>query len=409
MSNIKFHIFSLILFTSLICKQIPAQVKGRNDLLIIKSLNKSQRYTEALNFINDSINLNNVNTDIAVESGRTFINLSNYEKAINLFLIANRKKSNIALLELAECYSYQNKSDSATEYLAKYLSKSDKYEISLIKSNPAFNKIANTKEWINLWNNDWYSPIELNINDASYEYRIGNYDESIKLLENIITKRPNNHLAYHLLALNYEKLNDNKYALKLLLQAIKLSANDATYLFDCSRITFKLEKFNQAKSYINEALAVDSSEIDYYIYRSKINLKLNNKTEAENDIQLILRFVKNVETLQIAGNIYYESQDYLTALKYYNQAIQIESYNPDIYLDRAKTYYASGMSEYAEKDFTMTLDFYPTNGEIYYLRALSRINQKKYDSACSDLKKAKLYGYVNAEEALKRYCQHDFD
>lgn len=408
MNNIRYYILIFFISFCFKCLQAQAQNIKRNDLLILKSLNKAERYAEALSFIKDSIDRNKANDELIIETGKTYFNLENYKEATNIYLNVNKSKSNKALLELAECFACMNKPDLSVEYLTKYLSRSDKEEMSTIKSKKAFNKISNTKAWLNLWSKDWYGKSELEIGNASYEYRIGNYEESITLLENLISNHPNNDKAFQLLALNYEKLNDYKLAYKQILIAEKLSKNNAVYQFDCSRIAFKLEKFNQAKMYINQAIKLDSSEIDYFLYRAKISIKLKKNEDAERDIQLVLRLIKNAETLQIAGNIYYETQEYLMALKYLNQAIQLESYNPSIILDRAKTYYACGSYEFAEKDYSMVLDFYPTNGEIYYLRALSRIKQKKYSTACSDLNKAEMYGYLNAETYLKSYCQQYF-
>ena len=382
--------------------QVYAQNKYTNNLLIIKALNANNQGDKA---IEHYTKLNNNEFNLKKEIGNTYILLKDYKTAANLFLQVNKENKKVGNYELAQCYGQLNKPVFAIKYLKIYLKQNDKETISQIKLNENFAKISNSTEWIECWKQEWYSAIELLYNDADYEYRNGNYNESIEILDNILKKRPSFHQAYYLISQNYYKLQEKSHALYAINEALKIAPTKAEYSYIKSLLLKELGKAKKALKEINYTLKNDSSTIDYYILRAEIYLALKESELAEQEIDLILNYNQSANTNTIAANIYTLNGNYLKALKYYNLSLKNEPNNAKVFVLRGDVYALTKTYEFAEKDYSMALDFFPNRGEIYHKRGVVRVKQKKYKEACSDFSKARDYGYLKSEESLKSYCQ----
>ncbi len=375
-----------------------------NSLFVIKALNSFNEPNEAIRYIGE-VNTDNGNWELQLEKGNTYYLIEDYKKAINYYLEANKLNKKAANFELAKCYANLDKPEFSMRYLSLYLSNKNKMPLSRVKSDNAFEKINNTEEWKALWETEWYSDNELLYNDADYEYRIGNYNESIRILESVIRKRPSFHNAHSLLCSNYEKLEDYNEALFNINNAIDFNPKNHEYYYQRSTILFSLIKPKKALKDINKAISLDSTFIDYNILRTNIYLVLEENTLAKEEISRMLEFSKSTAIYKIAGKTYYQNANYLMALKYYNICIDQKSFSPELYIERGDVYLKCGPYEYAEKDYSMALDFYPKRGVLYHKRALARINQKNYEAACRDLNKARNYGFMESEDWIKRFCQ----
>lgn len=80
--------------------------------------------------------------------------------------------------------------------------------------------------------------------------------------------------------------------------------------------------------------------------------------------------------------LYYD--DYVTALHYFNSAIEARPYMAEAYYYRA--YAKFSLEDYgsAEDDLTQAILFNPFHSEYYQLRGLCRINNKRYQEAIDD-------------------------
>lgn len=374
-----------------------------NRLLIVKTYVQNQQYDKVIDFF-ENTNKTLITNELKKEIGIAYYKKKQIKQATNIFLELNKTKPMLCNLELARCYSKLKKAQLSVKYLQAYLQLKNKKTISEIKSDKAFKNIDNSKEWIELWKKDWYTQNELMLNDAIYEYKIGNYNESVNILETLTNKLHKNHEAYMFLCLNYIAINKHKLAIKTIDKAIKIKPKNTQYLFLKSKTLYQIGKHKQALKNINIAITQDSSVSEYYLLKTQICLQMGKNNEAKSIMDKILTYNNNLNTYAIAGKIYYENKNYLSALKYYNTAIEGGVNKPNLYIERGDVYAKSGLLEFAENDYSMALDFFPTNGELFYKRAKIRIKQKKYTLACSDLNKAKLHGFVKAENLIKQFC-----
>ncbi len=395
------YLLLLLLFCAL---PSIAQNKADSNLFIIKTLNYLNDPTEAIKHIDNKINSSN-NYELKMEIANTYYLLGEFKTAINYYLEANTLNGKVANFELAKCYAQLDKAEFTCKYLSNYLSSKNKLPLSRVKSDNAFEPISDTKEWLMFWGTDWYSNNEILYNDADYEYRIENYNESINILERIISKRPSYQNAHSLLYLNYMELGNFNDALQCIDYAIKLNSKSHKFYYQRSYVLFELDKHKKALKDINNAISIDYTFIDYFLLRINIYLKLQQNSLAENEMIQLLNFTENSAIYRLAAKTYYQNENYLAALKYYNKCVEQKSFGPDLYIDRGDVYLKCGPYEYAENDFSIALDFFPTMGELYFKRALARIEQKKYEAACRDLNKARNYGFIKSEDWIKRFCQ----
>lgn len=386
--------FFKIILLCLICTNLLNEKSyAQNNLLIMKTYLKNKENKQAIDFFK-KLDKSFINNDLKAELARSYYLENKPIEAIAVFAEINDSKKQKYALELAMCYAKLNKTDSAIYYLRAYLQQKNKKSISEIKSNSAFKTLKKSKLWIDFWKKDWYSQRDLIFNDALYENRIGNYSESIILLENSIKKRTQKSEDYWLLANNYRALGENKEAIKMIDKAISFDTKNTEFLFTKSQLLSEVAKYKKALKVLNSIIKKDSSEIDYYLLKVKIYLQIKKTTEAAQIMDYLLEFTHNLNIYAFAGKVYHENKDYLTALKYYNQAIENGVNNPKLYVERGDTYAKAKVLEFAEQDYSMALDFFPTDGEIFFKRGEVRKMLKKYEQAETDFQKAKMYRFV---------------
>jgi len=377
-----------------------------NRLLLARAYNDAGRPDKVLQlFQNESIDAVK-SPDIIFELARAEYESGNYQSSIDLLISSNSSETSKVTLQLAKCYAQLNEADKAVYYLEKHLKIKQKVMQNVIRNDKAFITIEKSPEWIELWKTDWYSKQENSLAEADYEFRSGKTHEALQILNAITRKRKSMDEAFALEARIYLLLKEYKNGLEAINGAIMADSKNADYYYLKSRIELSDGKAKKALHSITEALALDSSTIGYYFTLAEIQNSLENYEEAEKNIQLVTQLVPDEGNLFKAGEIYKQAGDLLTALKYFNRCIGLNNRNPRYYLTRGETYMATGMFGFAEKDFTMVLDFDPYNGEIYDKRAYARYKQNKTEDACNDWHKARQFGYVSAENGLKNYCRN---
>ena len=101
---------------------------------------------------------------------------------------------------------------------------------------------------------------------------------------------------------------------------------------------------------------------------------------------LVLQAWAQVNTdhmMRVGRNAAYYN-DYVLAIKYFNQVISAKPYLADPYFYRALAKYNLGDFVGAEKDATMGIELNPFITGNYEVRSISRIQQKKYSEAITD-------------------------
>ncbi|MDA3892428.1 MAG: tetratricopeptide repeat protein [Salinivirgaceae bacterium] len=382
-----------------------AQNIESNNVLLINACNEKGVPEKALNAIENAREANTVTIDYKIALAQNYYSLADYKQAANLFIEINKLNNKVVNYELAKCYAQLNKPELAVKYLKVYLESKNRLMQRTIKSNKAFFNIDASKEWVELWQTEWYSKYDLMLEDAWFEYNAGNYEEALKMLDHLNDIRKSMVDAHYLKSLTYLKVGESENALVSINRAIEKRDERPKYYIARAQAEIELGKAKKALKSIDLALKIDSNRIDYYFVRAQAFLLAGEFESAEKDLNALMNLAPDFDTYKLAGEIFFEAGEYKSSLKAYNRCIALEKYNAEIYIARGDVFSKIYAYEFADKDYSMALDFKPYDGELFYKRGLARKNQRKADQACQDFKKAFKYKYMKADDEVRSYCQ----
>lgn len=109
--------------------------------------------------------------------------------------------------------------------------------------------------------------------------------------------------------------------------------------------------------------------------------------------------------LFLKANKLYNSSNYTGAIALYNQALEIDSENPMLYLKRGDSYRKIRKPKEAIKDYDKVLELRPANARALYHRGTLKIKLGQADEGCMDVQKSMNLGYLPAEQFYKTNCK----
>ncbi len=180
--------------------------------------------------------------------------------------------------------------------------------------------------------------------------------------------------AYYFRAYTYLEKNDLVSAEKDFKQVLQYGKGSYVPMAHQSLATMyaNMGRFELAIHEMNNALAMDSLNSDYYVLRGRLYLDL--------------------EKLQLA-------------LKDFNHAIVLNPDNPAAYIYRAIFYTRIKKYREALEDYEVLIRLKPGEGEVYYNRGVIYWQMGDREKACLDWKKANALNYSLAATMLEQYCQ----
>ncbi len=394
----------LVILMLLLSTHVNSQDLASNYLLVLKTYNQKGTPEKAIDFYK-SHTFPGDDQNVQLELGKAYYNLKEYKQAANILVEINSKNPTLANYELAECYAVLGKPALSVKYLRAHLESRDRLMQRTIKSNHAFDTVAKSKEWINLWQTEWYNKYDLMLEDAWYLYEHGKYEDALEEVDHLNEIRVSLVKAFQLKALLYLALGETENALISINTAIEKRDQYPEFYATKARIEIELGKPRKALKSIGTAIKMDSTQLDFYFLEAKAYLHNKEIDKAGKVLKSLMALVPDFDIYKLAGEIYSEAEEYQEALKVFNKCIIIDKYDPEIYILRGKVFQNTGDWEFAERDYTMALDFKPFDGELYYLRGITRKMQHKADQACQDFQKAFTHKYMKADDEIRSYCQ----
>lgn len=166
--------------------------------------------------------------------------------------------------------------------------------------------------------------------------------------------------------------SDHETAKSLLFDALSLEKADTASIYYALGMANKFEEnYNEAISYFDNTIQLDSSETNYFSQRGMAKQVLKNYDAALADFKKALS-IDSVYTMNYwrLGSFYIETEDYENAILILNEGIKRNPYNFDPFL----------------------------------MRAIARLNIDSLESACLDYNKAKELGMKETKEELEKSC-----
>ncbi len=173
----------------------------------------------------------------------------------------------------------------------------------------------------------------------------------------------------------------------LLLNLIGCSIFNQEY-YDSANKEYSDGNYQTALYYLDEIIKENDNVYEVYVLRSKVNLKLGNKEQAEKDIQKALDIYDDYEAHFIYGKILFDNSDFNNALYHFSKAVELNPRFTEGYLNRAYTYYKINEFEKAIKDYEKAYELDPNSsvpfvniGFIYGLLGQNELAIQYYSNA----------------------------
>ncbi len=249
------------------------------------------------------------------------------------------------------------------------------------------------------------------LDDINDYIESGDYKRALEQLNIIISKEPNNALAYYLRG-------------KSSFVAIQLSNNNSNYDANTALI------YSHIELDLNKAIELDDSIIDAYRGLMYLNRAIKNIDEERLYAQVLIeKDPKSYDAFLLLGSSYLNNgiseADFHQAIAYYNEFINnmSSSYSKVARFERGLCYYNLGIFEKADIEANKLIIDFPMYDDAYFLKGITLskgFDYRFYDDAIFFLERAlelnennynAMYEasewYFNKEEYKKAICLYD--
>lgn len=268
---------------------------------------------------------------------------------------------------------------------------------------------------------------------------IGEQREALKYWDKAIKSKLGSDYPYRCRGATKRILGDLDGALDDSKWSCFLNPADYKNHLGLAEVLLELKKYEQVVSAANSVIAIDDTIHKAYILRADAHYFLGKTQKAIDDYSKVLQLQPNdAWTLYSRGDSYKVIGDYESSIEDLNNAVKLK---PDVAKFRRElgvAYYLSDNFRLALDDLLLSLKKYPEDnralhftglcyfkldkfnesldyfsqlikkegyGVQYHYRGLSYIGVGQTKRGCKDLKKAAETGYLDAVDAMIKYCE----
>lgn len=310
---------------------------------------KEGNLESAVLYLNNALITNPNDLLSLTELGQVLIELGKYDLAISAFQRALKIAPNDAFVRLSLGLAYQNNkqfNDAILEFKNAIMIEPDNV---LIRSNLGF-------------------ACQL----------ISDYECVLDNLGKVILAYPTNLRARAALGSAYHASKDFVLAKEQYKYVLNYEPENIDILYNLSKTLLALGDLEEAKKYIDKAIVISGSQVDFYLDRAQINFKLNKPQEAESDyLQALKLDVLNPEIpLEYAGFLW-NIDSYPKAIEQINLAINLQP--DDISLLIKKAYFLQKSKNLDDAELTWSNVLAEDIANQTALFNLAKLYQEKKD------------------------------
>ncbi len=357
--------------------------------------------------------LMNKNTDKdkwLIERARLYINIKNFQEAMNDLLYVEKIKPGAASYFLAKLYALQKDTLKTIAFLSKNLNSSYKVNKGEIFSEPAFQYLYQTAIWKELWAKEWYSKSDYQEGEIRYLFKIGQYLEVINTVVDIEQQKNKlTHRMKYWQGMAYAQMQNLDAAITCLTQAIEMNKKQVDYFYNRALCYIQKKQYKKAINDLTTAIALNPGNKDYYYNRALAFSHNNQLDEALNDINILVQLFPEEELYQfLLGRIAFDMEKYILAISCFNRLIEKNPSHSDYLFYRARCYTRTNMTLQAIRDYTNLIENFsnsPSLAQFYYERGNLYYNTDNKKNACIDWRQAEILGHVSASQKVWENCQ----
>lgn len=272
-----------------------------------------------------------------------------FKRAIeNFYKALSTDNTSVELLyEIAECYFLMNEEERALNYLEKILEKQPTHVSSLkLLKNVFISKKA------------WQEAEQT----AKNIYCISQDLEDLVQIINLLNKQK-----------KYEEVFE-----------YNIEQENAEILYEKAFAKFNLNDLEEALGYVNKALEIKSNN-KMLVLKGKILYRMNYRDECVGLLPFFEQEKLESEDLNFIGLVKQHECKFEEAIKYFSEAIKIDSSCDEYYYNCASTYFKLGDSQQAKKYYNMAISISPDNQNYHFALANLYYSEKQYKRAMEEL------------------------
>lgn len=400
------NVFKIFLLLTITFSYINAQEVSINFLIGCANLYK-EKFDSAIFYFEKAIKENPFNQKILYYLGQAYYFNKNYDKAIEYFSKLIDSKNYESYLWLARTYSKLNDKTNALQNLKNYLL-NETYKIPSykIKKDEAFKNLISTKDWYELWQENWYSKEEIICEEVELLLNKNLINDARRSLDTTSYSKKREDLIRYYQAITEFRAGNLHSALSYINQALSINKSKKEYIEFKINILISLSYYKESVELINQFLKIAPENFEYYLKRAKAFSLIGQHEQALKDLQFYYNFFP--ENYAIAFELaksYNLNNKFIESLKILNTLITSDPSKHEYYLERGKAFYYSNMFLQAENDFSMVLDLNPDTGEAYYYLGLINLRKNNKQNACEYFNKALLKGIKKSVSMILDNCQ----
>jgi tetratricopeptide (TPR) repeat protein len=338
--------------------------------------------------------------------GQAYYKSQKYPEALSDFFAANKLSADIADFGLAQCYASAGNLEMALEYLKKHLSSRYKLSQYIIRNDPAFAKFENNRDWILLWQNDWYDKNDAQNGEARFLFNNKDWMGEINYVTDLVKENSKRHELLYYRAKSYFEMGNYNASLSDFNVAIGVFHHNYEYYHGRAKVFAKMDKTKDAISDYSTAIEIAPEAFSLYLERADLYISVHNFEAAQRDIELYLDLFGNDSlALFLAGKCQCARGNCIDALVYYNRLVKDHPSNAKYYYARAEAYQKTGMFTYSLKDYDTCIRFEPSNINALRERGKVFFAQDNKKDACNDWKKASNVGDFESNNLYLDNCR----
>jgi len=338
--------------------------------------------------------------------GMVLLGLGDLNRAEPYLLRVNGDLAVKAYYQLARSYAKLNNAEKSTEYLARHLASKNHYREVFVKTDQAFALIDESRPWIRLWQQEWYSDIENLIREGEYQLSGNHWEAANEVVGKILALEPASPDADFLHARIELSLEKHREANRNLDQAIQNAGNRLDLLEEILTFCLNQEDYKRVIVLADQLLKLDPTNPDYLFTRALGRIADGNES-------LVAREMQEISDIGIApSELYYQaairtaSSTPERAEQYLNQAIsQCQKLDDRYYYLRGLVRKSMNQFELALEDMAMSLDINPKQPDLYFERGDIRLLLGDKQGACYDWRRALSLGHKQAPDRLYKHCK----
>lgn len=294
---------------------------------------------------------------------------------------------------------------SAMQSLEKHLGCRNHYPEKKIRMDADFSKLENNRDWIHLWQTDWYTETEQQVAECEYLISQSKPDEAEDLDNRLLAAHPGDAGAWLIQARIAFQQKDMRRMRQAVENAWQFAAGDQPVRDELLHFAMQVAWYDKANAMAGELIRTDPTNPDYLTARALVRI-LDGKES------IAMKEIEDVRECGIApAELYYQagkriaSSMPLQAEAYLTRAIDAGRLDARFYYTRGTVRAYLDKVDLALADYAMSLDINPLQPDLYAERAQVRYDKGDTEGACYDWKKALEQGNAKASDLLYKYCR----